>query len=131
MVGSAPTWHKYPGLHWVIPSLSSRQCYENLHCHLSFVKTTREIHQCHSLSVCLHITLTRYHQYADLSEGIQLLGCLSLTFCLGCVSKINSILSIIFHPIYGALCIQLTHFSYDGCENMSNLSSHHHHQSEV
>ena len=82
------------------------------------------------VSVCLHITLTRYHHYADLSEGIQLLKCLSLTFCLGCVSKIYSILSIIFHPIYGALCIQLTHFSYDGCENMCNLSCHHH-QSEV
>ena len=37
--------------HWVIPSLSSRQCYENLHCHLSFAKTTREIHQCHSLPI--------------------------------------------------------------------------------
>ena len=34
-----------------------------------------------------------------------------------CVSKIKSILSIIFHAIYGAVCIQFTHFSYDDCEN--------------
>ena len=34
-------------------------------------------------------------------------------FCLECVSKIKSILSIIFHVIYGAVHIQLTHFSYD------------------
>ena len=34
-----------------------------------------------------------------------------------CVSKIKSILSIIFHAIYGAVCIQFTHFSYDDCKN--------------
>ena len=58
--------------------------------------------------VCLHITLHHYHHYAVLSEGIELLKCLSDTFCLECVSKIKSILSVIFHVIYGAVCIQLT-----------------------
>ena len=31
------------------------------------------------------------------------------------VSKIKSILSIIFHVSYGAASIQLTHFCYDDC----------------
>ena len=43
-----------------------------------------------------------------------------------CVSKIKSILSVIFHAIYGTLCIQLTHLSYDDCENMCTLSCCHH-----
>ena len=37
-------------------------------------------------------------------------------------SKIKSILSIIFHAIYGAVRIELTHFSYDDFENMCTLS---------
>ena len=32
------------------------------------------------------------------------------------VSKIISILLIIFHVIYGAVCIRFTYFSYDECE---------------
>ena len=38
------------------------------------------------------------------------------------VSKIKSILSVIFHSIYGVVCIRLTNFSYDDCENMRTLS---------
>ena len=45
-----------------------------------------------------------------------------------CVSKIKSILSAIFHAIYGAVCIQLTHLAYDDCENTCSLSSYHHQQ---
>ena len=42
-----------------------------------------------------------------------------------CVSKIKSVLSIIFHAIYGgAVCIQLNHLSYDDYENMCSLSDH-------
>ena len=48
-----------------------------------------------------------------------------------CVSKIKSILSIIFHAIYGAVYKQLTHFAYNDCENMCILSYYHHHQSKV
>ena len=62
----------------------------------------------------LHIALPHY----DLSEGIELLKCLSGTFCLKCVSKINWNLSIIFHEICGAVYIRFTHFSYDNCENI-------------
>ena len=40
--------------------------------------------------VCLHITLPHYHNNADLSESIELLTCLSDTFCLKRVSKIWS-----------------------------------------
>ena len=34
------------------------------------------------------------------------------------MSEFKSILSIIFHAIYGAVCIQLTHSSCDDCENI-------------
>ena len=42
-----------------------------------------------------------------------------------CVSEIESILSIIFQAIYGTVCIQINHFSYDDCENMCTLSYYH------
>ena len=42
------------------------------------------------------------------------------------VSKIKSIHSIIFHAIYGAVCIQLTNFSYDDYEHICTLSYYHH-----
>ena len=58
---------------------------------------------------CLHITLPHYHHYADLSENIELLKYLSGTFCLECVSKMKSILSIIFHAIFIIGC---AHSSY-------------------
>ena len=66
--------------------------------------------------ICLHI--------ADVSES-------NWTFKmqvhpLKCVSKSKSIFSIIFHAIYGAVFIQLTHFSCDNCENMCTLLSYHH-----
>ena len=71
--------------------------------------------------ICLHIALPYY----ELSKGIELLKCLLGTFCLKCVSKITSILSIIFHATYGAACIPLTLFGYDDCENMCILSYYH------
>ena len=43
-----------------------------------------------------------------------------------CVSKMKSILSVIFHAIYGAMCIQLIHLSYDDCENTRTLSNCNH-----
>ena len=43
---------------------------------------------------------------------LKVLNCLSdFIFCLECLSKIRSILSMIFHAIYGAVCIQLTQSS--------------------
>ena len=74
----------------------------------------------------LHNTLPHYHHYADLSEGIELLKHLSDIFFRECVSKIRSVFSIIFHAIYGAVCIQLTHFFYDDCENICTRSYYHH-----
>ena len=35
-----------------------------------------------------------------------------------CVSKIETVLSIIFHSIHGAVCLQLTQFSCDDRENV-------------
>ena len=34
------------------------------------------------------------------------------------VSKIETILAIIFHSIYGAVCLQLTQFACHDCENV-------------
>ena len=53
----------------------------------------------------LHITLPHHHHHSDLSEGIELLKCLSDIFCLECVSKIRSVPSIIFYAIYRGLCV--------------------------
>ena len=76
--------------------------------------------------VCLHITPPNHHLYADLSESIELLKRLSGTLCIECVSKIKSVLFIIFHAIYGAVRIQLTHFYFDDCENTLTLFHYHH-----
>ena len=43
-----------------------------------------------------------------------------------CVSKIKSIPPVNFHTKYGAVCIQLTHLSNDGCENTGTLSYYQH-----
>ena len=59
--------------------------------------------------VCFQITPPHYHPYADLSESIELLKCLSGTFFLECVSKIKPIISIISYAIHGTVCIQLIH----------------------
>ena len=41
-----------------------------------------------------------------------------MAYAADCVSKIKTILSIIFYSIYGAVCLQLTQFSYDDRENV-------------
>ena len=33
---------------------------------------------------------------------------------------------MIFHDMYGAVCIWFTYFSYDNCENTCTLSEYHH-----
>ena len=40
--------------------------------------------------------------------------------------RLSHFFSIIFHAIYEAVCIQLTHFCYDYCENGCTLSYYHH-----
>ena len=45
--------------------------------------------------------------------------------CLRCVSKIKSVLSVISHATYEALCIQLSHFSNADFENMCTWSYYH------
>ena len=49
--------------------------------------------------VCLHNTLPHYPYYADVSK------CNDPS--VECVSKVKSNLSVVFHAIYGAVCIQL------------------------
>ena len=72
--------------------------------------------------VCLHITQPHYHHYVDVSESIELLDACQV-HSVGCVS--TSILSIIFHAVFGALCIHFIRFSYGDCENTCILSYHH------
>ena len=59
--------------------------------------------------VCLYITPSHYHHFANLSEDIELIICLWDIFCRG-VSKIRHILSVIHYTIRGAVCFQFTHF---------------------
>ena len=61
--------------------------------------------------VCLYCTPSHYHQCTNLSEGIELIKCLSDIFYRVC--KIRHILSFILYTICGAVCFQFTHFSCD------------------
>ena len=74
--------------------------------------------------VCLYSAPSHYHHCANLSEGIELIKCLSDIFCRVC--KIKHILSVIHYTICGAVCFQLTHFSCDDWENIYSLSYYHH-----
>ena len=68
---------------------------------------------CAQIIECIvHITLSHYHNYADLSEDTEFLKCLSCIFCVECMSKIKLILSIMFHAIHGAVRFQPIHFSW-------------------
>ena len=75
--------------------------------------------------VCLYSTPSHYHHCANVSEGIELIKCLSDIF-VECVSKINHILSVIHYTICGAVCFQFTHFPCDDRENIYTLSYYHH-----
>ena len=66
--------------------------------------------------VCLYITPSHYHHCANLSEDIELINARQIYF-VECVSKIEHILSVTHHTIYGAVCFQFTHFHCDDCEN--------------
>ena len=72
--------------------------------------------------VCLHIAPPHYYHYTNVSEGIELLKCLSERFYRVCLR----IPSVIFQRIYGAVYIQLTHLSHDDFENTHTLSYYHH-----
>ena len=58
--------------------------------------------------VYLYRTPSHYHHCGNLSEGIELIKCLSDIFCRMC--KITHILSIIHYTICGAVCFQFTNF---------------------
>ena len=69
--------------------------------------------------ICQHATSCKWYIMERIGE-IEVYVCLLVcqVHSVECASKIKSVLSIIFHVIYGAVCIQLTHFSCDDCENM-------------
>ena len=66
--------------------------------------------------VCLYSTPSHYHHCANLSEGIEIMKCLSDIFCP--VSKIKYILSVTHYTICGAVCFQFIHFPCDDWENI-------------
>ena len=66
---------------------------------------------------CLYITPSHYHHFANFSEDIEPIKCLS-DICVDCVSKIKHIFSVIHCTLYGAVCFQFTHFPYDDWENI-------------
>ena len=74
--------------------------------------------------LCLCSTPSHYHHCANLSEGIDLIKCLSDIFCRVC--KIKHILSVIHYTICGAVCFQFNHFSCDDRDNIYTLSYYHH-----
>ena len=74
--------------------------------------------------VCLYSTPSHYHHCANLSEGIELIECLSDIFCRVCKTK--HILSVIHHTICGAVCFQFTHFPCGDWENIYTLFYYHH-----
>ena len=58
------------------------------------------------------------------SMNITIAGIMS--YFVECVSKIKLILAVILYVIYGAVCLQFTHFPYDDCENIYTWSCSHH-----
>ena len=56
-------------------------------------------------SYCLHIALSTYHHYADLSESIEHY---CQIYSVKWVSQFKPIPSIIFYAIYGAVCFQFS-----------------------
>ena len=76
--------------------------------------------------VCLHITLPHYHHCENVIWRYWPSKMLVSFGLSECVSKIESVLPVIFYAIYGAGCIQLTHLSYADCENMCTLFNYHH-----
>ena len=69
---------------------------------------------------CLYTTLSNYHRYVDLPESND------QVHSVKCVSWIKSILLIIFMQWYFSnLCFQLTHLSFDDCENIGTSSRYH------
>ena len=69
---------------------------------------------------CFFYYCARLHITA-VPQDIELLKCLSGTFCRVCVL----IKLMILCAVNGVVCIQFTYFSYDGCENTYTLSYYH------
>ena len=74
--------------------------------------------------VCLQITPSHYHHYADLSEGIGLLKCLSGICCRVCL-RLRQFSQLSFIQYMG-LCVFSLPNSPVMIVRMSTLSYHHH-----
>ena len=70
----------------------------------------------HTYDVYLVYRFSKICQYAELSEGTEHKK--SSVYSVECVFNIELILSIIFCAMYGAVCFQITDFSYDSHTNL-------------
>ena len=70
--------------------------------------------------VCLYITPYQHHH----CHCANLFDASEICF-VECVSKIKHILSVIHYTIYGAVCLQFTHFPCDDWGNIYTLSHYH------
>ena len=72
---------------------------------------------------CSHTVIYTLHDLIAIIIQIYLkvLNCQSACQIYS-VSIVRSVISTIFHAIYGTVCIQLTHLSYDDCENTCTWS---------
>ena len=66
--------------------------------------------------VCLYITPSHYRHCANLSEGIELMKCLSDILCR--LYNIKHTFSSIHYKVYGAVCFQFTLSPCDGWGNI-------------
>ena len=81
--------------------------------------------------VCLYSTPSHDHHCANLSEDIELMKCLSDTFCRVC--KIKHILSVTHYTIHYTICGTVWfQFTYSPCDDWDNIYiyilSYYHHQ---
>ena len=91
---------------------------------------------CYIITICMHFsgvrelsrwgrgrcTLTGYimawRSCSFVCRLLHLIIIIMQVYAAECVSKTETIVAIIFHSIYGAVCLQLTQFACHDCENV-------------
>ena len=78
---------------------------------LFMMSENSRIRFCLQIVFVYYSTPSHHNHCANLSEDIELLNCLSDIYC-----QVQYSLSVIHYKIYGAVCIQFTHFPCDDRE---------------
>ena len=82
-------------------------------------ETTSDVYMNIYIYICVCVCLLLLFRFVMFAVIDNIMAWWSYSF------KIEPILSITSHAIYGAVSIQLIHLSYDDCENMCTLAYHH------